>query len=81
MKSAVNLEAHSVSDITFQPASLDIWGSKYRLCAKDGAVIDQTIDDTYKRVARALANVEKDSLREKCYEDFLWALRNGEVGS
>ena len=76
MKSAVNFEAHSVSDITFQPASLDIWSSKYRLCAKDGTVIDEAIDDTYRRVARALADVESESLREECYESFLWALRS-----
>ena len=79
MKSAVHLEVHSVSEITFQPASLDIWAAKYRLCAKNGAVIDETIDDTYKRVARALADVEKESLREDCYEQFLWALRSGAI--
>ena len=64
MKSAVNFQAHSVADITFQPASLDIWSAKYRLCAKDGTVIDHKIDDTFKRVARALADVEAESLRE-----------------
>jgi len=79
MKSAVNLDAHPVSEITFQPASLDIWGSKYRLCAKDGTIIDETIDDTYKRVARALADVEKEPVREHCFEQFLWALRSGAI--
>ena len=79
MKSAVHLEVQSVADITFQPASLDIWAAKYRLCAKNGSVIDETIDDTYKRVARALADVEKESLREDCYEQFLWALRSGAI--
>ena len=66
MKSAVHLAAHSVAEITFQPASLDIWATKYRLCAKDGTVIDEAIDDTYQRVAKALADVEKESLREEC---------------
>ena len=79
MKSAVNLEVHSVTDITFQPASLDIWSAKYRLCAKNGAIVDETIDDTYKRVARALADVEKEALRESCYDEFLWALRSGAI--
>ena len=37
MKSAVHLDAHTVADIEFQPASLDIWDAKYRLAAKDGA--------------------------------------------
>jgi ribonucleoside-diphosphate reductase alpha chain len=79
MKSAVHLDAHSVTDITFQSASLDIWQTKYRLTAKDGAVIDMTIDDTYQRVAKALADVEVESLREQCEEEFLWALRSGAI--
>jgi ribonucleoside-diphosphate reductase alpha chain len=79
MKSAVHLDAHTVADITLQPASLDIWNAKYRLTAKDGAHIDAAIDDTYKRVARALADVESEQLREQCYEEFLWALRNGAI--
>ncbi|MBJ90144.1 MAG: ribonucleoside-diphosphate reductase, adenosylcobalamin-dependent [Woeseia sp.] len=79
MKSAENIEAHSLLDITFQPASLDIWATKYRLCTKDGSVVDQAIDDTYKRVARALADVEQESLQEEMYEKFLWALRSGAI--
>jgi ribonucleoside-diphosphate reductase alpha chain len=79
MKSAARVEAHSVSEITFQSASLDIWGTKYRLCAKDGTVIDETIDDTYRRVARALADVEAEALREESYEQFLWALQSGAI--
>lgn len=79
MKSAIHLDAHSVADITLQPASLDIWNTKYRLTAKDGAHIDAAIDDTYKRVARAVADVESVHLREQCYEEFLWALRNGAI--
>ena len=55
MKSAVSLEAEKNTDDEFQAASLDIWSSKYRLMAKTGAIVDQTIDDTYRRVARALA--------------------------
>ena len=79
MKSAVDLSAHAVADITFQPASLDIWSAKYRLCSKNGEVIDETIDDTYQRVARALADVETDTDREMWYERFLWALRSGAI--
>jgi len=79
MKSAVHLQAQTVAEITFQPASLDIWSTKYRLCAKDGSVVDEHIDDTYKRVARALAEVEIESLRDECYEQFLWALRSGAI--
>jgi len=79
MKSAVNLAANNLGDITFQPASLDIWESKYRLTSKDGSVIDGTIDATFERVARALADVEKEPLREKYFGEFLWALRNGAI--
>ena len=79
MKSAVHLDAHTVADIEFQPASLDIWDAKYRLIAKDGSKLDETIDDTYKRVATALANVESESKREHYFTEFLWALRSGAI--
>jgi ribonucleoside-diphosphate reductase alpha chain len=79
MKSAVSLETHRTSDDEFQAASLDIWASKYRLTAKNGAVIDKTIDDTYQRVARALADVEEASKREHYYAEFVWALRHGAI--
>ncbi len=79
MKSAVQLDAQTVSDIEFQPASLDIWDAKYKLTAKDGTSIDETIDDTYSRVARALSEVEAESLREQYFEAFLWALRSGAI--
>jgi ribonucleoside-diphosphate reductase alpha chain len=66
--------------IPFQEASLDIWDKKYRLKSKIGEPIDHTMDDTYKRVARALSNVEKDKgAREKWYGEFLWALRRGAI--
>ncbi|MGI9235400.1 MAG: adenosylcobalamin-dependent ribonucleoside-diphosphate reductase [Woeseiaceae bacterium] len=79
MKSAVNLETQSVNDIEFQPASLDIWDAKYRLSAKDGSKIDASMDETYKRVARALSNVETESKREHYFKEFVWALRSGAV--
>ena len=79
MKSAVHLDVNTVADITFQPASLDIWEVKYRLTAKDGTDIDESVDGTYRRVARALADVEDEALREQCFEEFLWALRSGAI--
>ncbi|KAF0191878.1 MAG: ribonucleoside-diphosphate reductase alpha chain [Gammaproteobacteria bacterium] len=66
-------------DTPFQEASLDIWDKKYRLKSKNGAVIDDTLDDTFKRVARALADVEAEDKRELWYEEFLWALRHGAI--
>ena len=55
----------SVEDIPFQAASVDIWEKKYRLQSKDGVVVDETIDDTYKRVAQALADVEETEAKRK----------------
>jgi ribonucleoside-diphosphate reductase alpha chain len=68
------------AEIPMQSASLDIWDSKYRLKTKDGKAIDDNIDETYKRVAKALAGVEQSkSLQEQHYKDFLWALRKGAI--
>ena len=63
--------------IPMQETSLEIWDSKYRLKSKDGAPIDGTIDETYQRVARALAAQESEP--DAWYEPFLWALRNGAI--
>ncbi|MCG6886679.1 MAG: adenosylcobalamin-dependent ribonucleoside-diphosphate reductase [Proteobacteria bacterium] len=71
--------ANDTNSITFQDASLDIWDKKYRLKTKTGDVVDQTIDETYQRVARALAEVEADDQREHWYAQFLWALRHGAI--
>src|ERR1039457_5213270 len=79
MNTVVKIQPKDVSSISFQEASLDIWDKKYRLTAKDGTPIDKSMDDTYKRVARALADVEKDDAREYWYERFLWALRRGAI--
>jgi ribonucleoside-diphosphate reductase alpha chain len=79
MNTVVKIEPKDVDSIPFQDASLDIWDKKYRLTAKDGTPLDKTMDDTYKRVARALADVEKEDVREYWYERFLWALRRGAI--
>ena len=70
----------AVSDIPLQGASMDIWDKKYRLKRKDGVPVDTTIDDTYQRVARALAEVEATPEKQThWYEQFLWALRHGAI--
>jgi ribonucleoside-diphosphate reductase alpha chain len=79
MNTVVKIEPKDIDAIPFQEASLDIWDKKYRLTAKDGAPIDKTMDDTYKRVARALADVEAEDVRDHWYERFLWALRRGAI--
>ena len=80
--STVRLEglARGAVEIPLQPASLDIWDKKYRLKSKQGAPVDASIDHTYQRVARALAEVETTTEKQEYwYERFLWALRRGAI--
>ncbi|MEE9552339.1 MAG: hypothetical protein V3V89_04770, partial [Gammaproteobacteria bacterium] len=53
-----NIHHTSSTDIPYQPTSLDIWDQKYRLKKKDNSPVDGSIDDTFQRVARTLANLE-----------------------
>ena len=80
--SSVRVEAirTDIQAVPFQEASLDIWDKKYRLKSRIGECIDNNIDDTYKRVARAISRVEETrELREFWYDSFLWALRRGAI--
>jgi ribonucleoside-diphosphate reductase alpha chain len=79
MNTVVKIEPKDIDAVPFQDASLDIWDKKYRLTAKDGTPIDKSMDDTYKRVARALADVEREDIRDHWNERFLWALRRGAI--
>ncbi|MFB3063317.1 MAG: adenosylcobalamin-dependent ribonucleoside-diphosphate reductase [Gammaproteobacteria bacterium] len=79
MKTARKIDPKDLGEITFQAASLDIWDTKYRLKAKDGKIIDQSVDDTYLRVANALAAVEAPEKQEYWAERFIWALRKGAI--
>lgn len=51
------------------PIAEQIWDMKYRLKAVDGTPIDGTLEDTWRRIARALAEVEQDQAHweEKFY--------------
>jgi len=81
--STVRLEAvniKSVADIDMQPASYDIWDKKYRLKSKQGIAVDESIDDSYKRVAKALSEAEPTAEKQKYWQErFLWALRRGAI--
>ena len=80
--SSVQVEAIGTDskEIPFQAASLDIWDKKYRLKSKAGDIIDESIDDTYKRIARAKSEVEEsEEKKEQWYRSFLWALRRGAI--
>ena len=74
------LRPAALADIGLQPASLDIWDSKYRLKTKTGEPLDRDIDETYRRVARTVADVEATpEAREHWYGRFCEALRRGAI--
>ena len=52
------------------PIAEQIWDMKYRFKQADGTPIDQTIEDSWRRIARDLARVEKDPAHweEKFFE-------------
>ncbi|KXW55146.1 MAG: adenosylcobalamin-dependent ribonucleoside-diphosphate reductase [Betaproteobacteria bacterium] len=81
MLTAVKLnESNQKDDVTLQPVSIDIWDKKYRLKNKHGQPVDETIDDTFVRVAKALAETEATpEKRAYWFDKFLWALRRGAV--
>ena len=56
------------------PISQEIWDMKYRFKEADGTIHDQTIEDTWWRVARAVAEAEKPALRETWAASFYEAL-------
>ena len=65
-------------EIALQPAAFDIWDQKYRLRSRDSTPVDGTIEDTYQRIAVALAGVEEDEAKRRHWEQrFLWALQHG----
>lgn len=79
MNAKVQKLVQAVDNIEMQPASTDIWSTKYQLKTKNGEPVDATIRDTYERVARALAEVENKKVREQVFQDFIWALENGAI--
>jgi ribonucleoside-diphosphate reductase alpha chain len=50
-------------ELSLPPVSEHIWDAKYRLKASDGTLIDRTLDDTWRRVARAAAAPEPPDRR------------------
>ena len=73
------MSENNQKEVPMQSVSLDIWDKKYRLKTKQGEHVDQSMDDSYSRVARALADVEEESKRAEWHEKFLWALRRGAI--
>ncbi|WP_274961434.1 ribonucleotide reductase N-terminal alpha domain-containing protein, partial [Lentibacter algarum] len=42
------------------PIAEQIWDMKYRFKEADGTPVDRSVEDSWRRIARALASVEKD---------------------
>lgn len=64
--------------LPLQSTSADIWDQKYRLKDKQGNAIDQSLAQTYERIATALSAIETDQ-QQHWYNEFLWALNNGAI--
>lgn len=70
----------ALARLPLQETSVDIWDKKYRLKTKEGQNVDETVIDTFKRVARALADVEtSEADRKHWYGEYLWALEQGAI--
>ena len=63
-------------NIDLQAASLDIWDKKYRLKDKHGNAQENSINETFQRVATALANIENKD-QKKWRNKFIWAMESG----
>jgi ribonucleoside-diphosphate reductase alpha chain len=63
--------------IKFQDTSIDIWSQKYCLKDINGNMVDKDMKDTYRRVAKALAETEEDAV--KWEKEFEWALEHGAI--
>ena len=79
METALEFNASKVADLPLQKASRTIWDTKYRLKTKSGAPVDNDIQATYQRVAKALAEVEDPVKRDHWYERYVWALQRGAI--
>ena len=64
--------------IILPPISEQIWDTKYRLKEADGTPVDRTLDDTWARVARAIAAPEAEHDRAKWEVRFHAALADFE---
>ncbi len=64
----------SSAPLPLPPISQHIWDGKYRLKAADGTPLEATLDDTWRRVARAAASPEAAERRDHWQECFFYAM-------
>lgn len=80
MTGNTQLERDNCIKIAHQDASIDIWDAKYRLKDSRGEPVDNSMHETFERVAQALASVEKGKKKQDEWQGkFLWALENGAI--
>ncbi|MFO0991141.1 MAG: adenosylcobalamin-dependent ribonucleoside-diphosphate reductase [Hyphomicrobiales bacterium] len=60
----------SSADTIADPIAREIWDMKYRLKTPDGEPVDQTIEDSWRRVATAVAQAEAPEARAYWAENF-----------
>jgi ribonucleoside-diphosphate reductase alpha chain len=76
---SVSISANPLADsLPLQVTSAEIWHQKYRLTDRHGVAIDQDMDATLVRVAKALSGAEQGRKKQDYWNQrFLWALRQG----
>ena len=60
----------NTADDILDPISHEIWDMKYRFKREDGTPVDRTVEDTWQRVAKAVAAAEKPDQRKKWAKEF-----------
>jgi ribonucleoside-diphosphate reductase alpha chain len=60
--------------LTPTPIALQIWDMKYRLKTPDGTAVDGSVEDSWRRVAEALAEVEPEDQRARRADEFYDAM-------
>ncbi|PIY73481.1 MAG: ribonucleoside-diphosphate reductase, adenosylcobalamin-dependent, partial [Rhodobacterales bacterium CG_4_10_14_0_8_um_filter_70_9] len=68
--------ALGAADRFHAPISKQIWQMKYRLTQPGGVVVDHTVEDTWRRIADALAQAETPDRRPMAAASFYNALEN-----
>ncbi|MCK9991482.1 MAG: ribonucleoside-diphosphate reductase alpha chain [Alphaproteobacteria bacterium] len=63
------------TDLSFSEFSRQVWDMKYRLKTPEGQPVDRTLDDTWRRVANAMASAEPEAARANWAEAFHQILR------
>ena len=58
------------NQIGLDPISHDVWDMKYRFKSADGSPLDQTIEDSWRRVAEAVAMAEPKKVQGRWAEEF-----------